>query len=414
MTKSYNQGVKLFYLLIVLCFNSKFGLNQVNLVPNSSFEIYDYCPDSWLGGGEICRATPWFQPYFPNQDWCGGSSDYYHICASTIPNNFGGYQFPKSGNGLAAISTFRYISNTGDLAREYLSIEFLNSLILNKKYCIKWYSSLAEEISKFGCNRIGAYFSFDTLFQTGSQYNYIPVIPHIENLEIVIDTANWVLFKQVYIAQGFEKFMTVGNFRPGSMTDTSDVINPNGWAVYYYFDDFGVYELPEITAGDDYEICEYGGSVQLQASCEGCWDGLQYRWWPSVGLSDTSILNPIATPVQTTTYYFGLIDTTETVPCIVDLADSVTVTVCDGIEPPAFNFTIQPNPGKDKVELVFTHVPEDTELLLYDLRGRLILQITIPKETTSYQLDISHLANAQYMLKLQNSSGAIRKKLMKM
>jgi hypothetical protein len=289
-------------------------------------------------------------------------------------------------------------------------------LIAGKNYCTFFYTNRSNNfIAATDC--IGLVFTENSLLYNGVNWQYYPAIPDIQNEteDVIIDTLNWTLIEGVYSATGGEKFITIGCFLPKEQVNYICYTMPDscGYA-YYYFDDFGVYELPEITAGTDAEICEYGGSVQLQASCEGCWDGLQYRWWPSVGLSDTSILNPIATPVQTTTYYFGLIDTTETVPCIVDLVDSVTVTVCDGIEPPAFNFTIQPNPGKDKVELVFTHVPEDTELLLYDLRGRLILQITIPKETTSYQLDISHLANAQYMLKLQNSSGAIRKKLMKM
>ncbi len=257
----------------------------------------------------------------------------------------------------------------------------------------------------------------DSLLYNGPNWYYYNAIPSINNKsgDIILDTLNWILIKGIYFATGGEKFITVGCFLPKEQVNYICFPTPAdcGYA-YYYFDDFGVYELPEITAGTDAEICEYGGSVQLQASCDGCWDALQYRWWPETGLSDPSVLNPLAFPSETTTYYFGLIDTTETVPCIVDLVDSVVVTVCSDIEPPPFNFTIQPNPGNEQVELVFTNVPEDTELLLYDLRGRLIMQTTIPKETITYTLDLTNLANAQYMLKLQNPEGTVRKKLMKM
>jgi len=52
-----------------------------------------------------------------------------------------------------------------------------------------------------------------------------------------------------------------------------------------------------IEAGDDTTICA-GGSVQLNAS-----GGLMYSWTPSTGLNSTTISNPLATPLTTTTYY---------------------------------------------------------------------------------------------------------------
>ncbi len=54
----------------------------------------------------------------------------------------------------------------------------------------------------------------------------------------------------------------------------------------------------EAEAGDDINIC-VGGQVQLAAS-----GGDTYRWTPNDGtLSSTTIVNPIATPTDTTTYY---------------------------------------------------------------------------------------------------------------
>jgi hypothetical protein len=49
-------------------------------------------------------------------------------------------------------------------------------------------------------------------------------------------------------------------------------------------------------AGNDVTIC-HGASVQLAAT-----GGITYLWSPSLGLSDTTIANPIASPNQTTTY----------------------------------------------------------------------------------------------------------------
>lgn len=406
-------------LLLVILFNNKV-FAQVNLVPNSGFENYDTCPIQYggiyTGVDQICRAIPWFQPHYPNPSWCGGSSDFYHSCAGSVPTNFAGKQSPHYGNGYTGISPYQFSTSTSDLWREHIEVPLTSPLGLNKNYCVSWYTSLAE-MSRYGCNRIGAYFSTDTLFQSGPQLDYIPVVPQVENLEIVTDTANWVLFKQILTAQGGEKFMTVGNFRSGIMTDTSFVINQNGWAAYYYFDDFGVYELPELDAGNNDSICTTGGSVQLNANCTGCWPGLQYRWWPATGLNDTTILNPIASPTQTTTYYVGLIDTSNTVPCIIDLTDSLTVYVCDSIaKPPSdtvFTFNLYPNPTFGELSLAFTGLSEDVILYIYDARGRMAARYAIPKGTVQKKIDITPLSKAVYILKLQGNSIKEMRKLVK-
>jgi gliding motility-associated-like protein len=54
-----------------------------------------------------------------------------------------------------------------------------------------------------------------------------------------------------------------------------------------------------VNAGSDKGICA-GQSVQLQGSVPG----LTYYWTPSSGLSDSTLLNPVASPTHTTTYYF--------------------------------------------------------------------------------------------------------------
>jgi len=57
-----------------------------------------------------------------------------------------------------------------------------------------------------------------------------------------------------------------------------------------------VHPLPNINAGADTSFC-LGGSVQLNAS-----GGSSYLWTPSLGLSDTTIANPVANPSTTTSY----------------------------------------------------------------------------------------------------------------
>ncbi|MBW8050681.1 MAG: T9SS type B sorting domain-containing protein, partial [Cytophagales bacterium] len=75
--------------------------------------------------------------------------------------------------------------------------------------------------------------------------------------------------------------------------------------------------LPAANAGIDREICA-GDSIQLAAG-----GGAVYNWWPSAGLSDTAIADPVANPLTTTTYYVIVTDTNTACSAI----DSMTLMV---------------------------------------------------------------------------------------
>jgi hypothetical protein len=416
--KNLKQTGLLLILSVVLDFSY---FSQINLVPNPGFEIFDTCPNivinEYSGLSQICFASPWFQPNYPNDTSgiCGRSiSEYFHSCAEEIPYVLGGFQFPNNGSGFSAIVTL-WPNINEDIALEYLEIKLNEYLKNDKRYCVSWYSNLAD-VSMAAHNRVGAHFSTDTLFQFGS-WDRIPVIPQIENSAMVTDTQKWVPFHQSFIAEGGERFMTVGNFYSKANVEYQILSNLSAWA-YYYFDDFGVYELPEISAGLGGEIDTLGENVSLQASCEGCWNDLVYRWWPSAGLSDTTILNPNATPEVTTTYYFGLIDTSETVPCIVDLVDSVTVFVTipqDTITPPptSFSWLVYPSPTNGNLTVQFSALAFDSQLLIIDARGRLVRKIAVPKNTESLPLDISSLAAGEYFLQVENEGLKEKRKVVK-
>ena len=392
-----------------------------NLVPNPSFEIYDTCPykegvPNYSGIDQICYATPWFQPTrctWSNSYCECGSSDFFHYCGNATPYNIYGFQYPKSGLGYAGIGLYFLNSNDG---REYIEVK-LNSKLENKKYCTSFFVSLADRYNFIATNCIQARFTNDTVIQSNG-WMKLNLTDGINNFHIISDTTNWTLVRGIYNANGDENFITIGCF------DDYQIVNDNcsdpsncGYSAYY-FDDFGVYELPEISAGPGGEIDTLGENIPLQASCEGCWNDLVYRWWPSAGLSDTTILNPIATPEVTTTYYFGLIDTSETVPCIVDLVDSVTVFVTipqDTVTPPPTGFTwlVYPSPTSGNLTLQFSGLESDAQLLVIDARGRLVRKIFVPKNTESMPLDISALAAGEYSLQLENLGLKHRRKIVK-
>ena len=410
--------LRLYLLFVLLLFSKAHGNTQVNLVPNPGFEVYDTCPfivnNPLLSGiDKICRAVPWFSPAQPEPVNCGGSStDFWHSCNGTIPSNFAGFQQPRTGEGYAGAGVLPY--STGISGREYLQVK-LNSKLNQKKYCVSFHVvNPSLEFSSTDC--IQARFTKDTVLQ--NNFDRIVLTNGINCKYIPRDTLNWSEVKGVYEATGNEYFMTIGCFDLFQEVDFQcPEIFPCGYA-YYYFDDFGVYELPEISAGLGGEIDTLGENIPLQASCEGCWNDLVYRWWPSAGLSDTTILNPIATPEVTTTYYFGLIDTSETVPCIVDLVDSVTVFVTipqDTITPPptSFSWLVYPSPTSGNLTLQFSALNNDSQLLIIDARGRLVRRISIPKNTESFPLDISALAAGEYFLQVENEVLKEKRKITK-
>lgn len=236
--------LKCFLSLISLSFGEGQGEAYAqNLVPNSGFEQYNTCPNNY---SEIYYAIPWFQPnIYLGNTYNSSSSDYFNSCTTfsnvNIPINFFGYQQAYSGNAYAGIGWLYYIGNNDSYGREYLEVELDSTLVSGKKYLVSFYASLSNG-SRYATDAIGVYFSNDSVTYNSSQFHYLPLIPKVMNpaSNIISDTANWVLISGQYIASGGEKFITIGNFYPDSISSV-DTVNPTGYQVaYYYIDDVSV------------------------------------------------------------------------------------------------------------------------------------------------------------------------------
>lgn len=228
---------------ISLLFLSQLLVGQ-NLVPNPSFEQFDTCPQY---ASMINYATPWFNP-----TW--GSSDYYNSCFTysnpwgsnmDVPNNFIGQEFAKTGEGYAGLFLAYPWSEEPPWNwefREYIETELLTPLQSEVKYYVSFFVSLADS-SKYFTNVAGIYFSNDSLISdTSYRLHYTPQISNpIENY--LNSTNGWMKIEGTYIAQGGEKYITIGNFLNNLSTDT--IISPYGSnssccdyeSAYYYLDD---------------------------------------------------------------------------------------------------------------------------------------------------------------------------------
>ena len=196
-----------------------------NFVNNGDFEQYTSCPS---GSGQIDLALFW------TNSSLYGTPDYYNQCSTQpwvgVPSNIGGgYQFAHSGDAYAGIFLMQlpYLD-----VREYLQVELSSSLISEVLYHFEMYVNLCN-LSSFAIEDIGIYFSDTNDFQPFS------VMPQIINSSgFISDTLNWTLISGDYIANGGETYLTIGNFKNDSNTDTTFIgQNSSQLLSYIYVDD---------------------------------------------------------------------------------------------------------------------------------------------------------------------------------
>jgi gliding motility-associated-like protein len=216
-------------ILITLVFNS---IAQVNLVPNPSFEEYSQCPDDQ---GQIAYAIGW------TDGISTFGSEYFNSCSSNIlssvPQNAVGFQQPNSGNAYSGFFVFTDNTISGENLQTHLS----TTLVKNKKYCIEFYISLADN-SSYYINNIGCYFTNDPLNVTVPSLSiYTPQYTNTTNS--LNDSNGWAHFTGDFIAVGGEEYLTIANFQSFSEIDTVFIGFPlgvNQKQCYFYVDDVSV------------------------------------------------------------------------------------------------------------------------------------------------------------------------------
>lgn len=302
----------------------------------------------------IDNASPWFNPTMSDPV-------YFNACYTGptwlgVPLNSWGFQNARTGVAYAAIASYADIDE-----RVYIEAPLTDTLIKGKKYCVEFYVSLAD-VCKVASNNIGVCFTKDSLINYSISYLYLlPGIPQIEEKEIITDTTNWVLISGNFVANGGERFMTIGNFRNNANTDTLTVGGISSEA-NYYLDDVSVMRMPEIKAGYDTTINE-GDSAKLYTTTDATWN-VSYNWQPATGLSCANCPNPTASPTETTVYKVTVSDS---LGC--PNTDSVTVTVIQKLVIPN---VITPNGDgvNDKFEI--KGLTEGATLQIFNRWGELV------------------------------------------
>lgn len=223
-----------------------------NLVPNFSFEDTVGCS---YDAGDIDSANFWFEPY-------PCSADYFNSCNNSSTNIVGtpchiflggGCQNPKTGNAYAGFSVY----STSTEYREYIEAKLISPLIANKKYCVEFYVTLIEN-AKYATDAIHGLLTVDSIITLSPNCFHLTYNPQIKNTaaNFITDTLNWSSVYGEYIAQGGEKFLTIGNFYDDNNTSFIIVNNSSSYSTAYYFIDDVSVTLCDTTAVEELQITD--------------------------------------------------------------------------------------------------------------------------------------------------------------
>ena len=361
-----------FFVFLFFCFlNTK---AQVNLVPNPSFE------DTVGDCRNVMAITSLFQS-IKNWYTCfyGSSVDCYNTCANsisypswcTIPKSNRAYQNTHWGNAFVGIGTYDLlysgpITDSAYIYSENVAVKLNQPLIKDHCYYGEFYTSLGD-ISGQATNQIGMLLSSSIYTTTsGSFTNTIQPQIQWDTTKCFTDTMNWVKISGMFIAQGSEQYLTIGNFRDGIHLKKTIVNNSAGsWSriTYFLIDDVALYELPTPQLGSlNYTTCNNSDSLVLGDTAR-----LQttYQWFAN-GLPISTSNTISVKPTQTTNYVL------QSTQCGVT-SQTITVTYSTNCEPVVITEPVIPNvftPNNDNVNDVFKFELNNSNLKSFNVYNR--------------------------------------------
>lgn len=228
-----------------MCLNCQISIAfSQNLVPNYSFEEYIDCPTNFtdkLGK----QLIPYWQ--MPTK----GTSDYFNSCSKynvSVPSNFIGNKFAFDGHAYVGLILLELKEDKKNYNyREYIQAELHEPLVEGQKYLIELHYAIAD-YSTYSINRLGVCITEGQLKgrKTSRVIDCKPQL-EIDAHAIETDRDGWFELKGTYVAEGSEKYITIGNFYSDSDTeyeilDLSELRNTLKQRVeenrlaYYYID----------------------------------------------------------------------------------------------------------------------------------------------------------------------------------
>ncbi len=238
MNLNTNKMKKLIWTMSVGILSlSTFAQEGQNLISNSGFESVGKSPKRL---GSIESAEGWVSPTGVRADLFTSSK----IEDINVPENIYGKEHPKEGGNYAGIVGYSY----GDkMPRSYVMTKIDVPLKKDMRYCVKFNLSLAEA-SKYASNNIGAKLSKKP-FGSDSKLPLIDeasLLHYNNDHKIMSARYNWTEVCGVVVAEGGEKYITIGNFNSDDETKSERMKKDPKLkvtqivAAYYYIDDVTV------------------------------------------------------------------------------------------------------------------------------------------------------------------------------
>jgi hypothetical protein len=213
--------------------------NAQELVPNGDFNYNDSCTAFSL---PINTIDPWVKVY--------SSADFYHSCfpfTRSVPHSGGGGGVPYLGEGYAGVYTYRIT----DEKREFFTTELNEPLVEGVAYRGVFHISRMDSCW-YATKSLGMFFS-NSLPESSLGYFY-DQNAQIENSSnsFLTDNDGWNRIDGSFVANGGERYLTIGSFKDDSETDTLFIEGggafrpnqPDYWSFSYYYID-GVSVIPD-------------------------------------------------------------------------------------------------------------------------------------------------------------------------
>ena len=228
------------------------AVKSQNMVVNSAMDAK--CIHS--GYGQITATSSWTNANGGTVDLFDKTKSQHCMSENAIPNNYMGHQVASpSGQNYAGIIAFYDDGGNkpGDSVNvfrnkkvdgykkysEYLEGELAEPLIAGKVYQVSFKVNLADKSAR-AVSCLGALLTANKVDQKSN--SFLTQKPQFISHRIVSDSLNWVTLYGAYVAEGGEKFITIGCFKD-EFFQVEKTVAPNqndSRKAYYYITDVAV------------------------------------------------------------------------------------------------------------------------------------------------------------------------------
>lgn len=236
---------------------------ELNLIPNASFEEYDGVPIGWFyNGNQFTRLVKyWKSPTMASPDAFGPGV--------IVPPHWKkkGFGVLNASNGKSFIGLTLYgCSNGKPHCREYVQIQLIDSLVPGQKYQLE--VDVAHLENALHVNNFSVFFSKEAFCEQTD--GLIEKQPHILWEEVLVPKKDhWQHLIKEFIADSTYNYLTLGNYYTDDQTEIVREDAQYEYA-YYYIDNISLKKVPPIIPqelpADDItrETLEVGKTIQLK------------------------------------------------------------------------------------------------------------------------------------------------------